>query len=199
MKNFAPYAATHLGLTVSSSIGPGTPAFLIIDRLSDKIGTMKSGQKAPYVELRGKNATDGDFLLQLHPEQAKRLFNKGQEGALRILGDLTKSIEAADEEGPAIVKEDVSTDVLATAGAETVENTSQTVESTEPASETQSTAQIDSTPVSQAAEPSKKDRFMTIFRLGGTRKEIREAVRSFVPSEPGFATYYQNAKSGKWV
>lgn len=87
----------------------GLPKLFRVNKLSDKIGTMKNGEKAAYVVL---TAEDGSTtVINLHPQAASALFKKGKEGGMEITEAAPQGwdkIEGGEEvnEQPAAVQAD---------------------------------------------------------------------------------------------
>ena len=164
--------AANLGKKVETAAGQMT-----IDSFLEKFGTMKSGERAPYVHMIGDTG-----IVDLHPEKARQLFAKGEFGAMRILTDIAAEPVAAEAvTTPEVVAE--AAPVAATPAAEAA-------------------APADATPVVAKKETS-KDATLRIYREmnvdGKQRKEIIARMRTELGmSVPGANTYYQNVKSGMW-
>ena len=177
--------AANLGKRVQSGAN-----VLTIALMDGKTGTLKSGEKdVPYVRLSNESE-----VIELHPEKAKQLFNKGEFGALRIMADITgTTIEDYSAQS--------ETDTTGTpAFADTTAAPATTpVESTEKPTEASAG---DAAPVVEKKE-SKKEATLRIFnelnKDGKQRKEIIARMRTELGlSIPGANTYYQNCKSGMW-
>lgn len=176
-----------IGATVIAAAKDGKPEVkYTVARLSEKLGTMKNGDKAEYVVLTLTD--DTAVVMNLHPEQAKRLFKKGEDSGLTVVPK-----EASDEPTDAEQK-----DLQAELTGEQAGATVVALETTGPVTEEVKEAAA----ADAATEPkklSKKDQFMALYKAGGTRKEVSVKAAAIGVSGPGFNTYYQNAKSGKWV
>ncbi len=155
------------------------PAKFRIYALSDKVGTMKNGEKAPYVVLLND---DGATVVNLHPEHAKRLFKKGEDSGITMTEEVYKAAEEVVEEVAAVIEQPVI---------------EQPTASTE---EGQQQAAADAAPV--ADKPlTKKAQAITIFNanVGKARKEVIAQFKDQLGmSDQGGATYYHNIKSGLW-
>lgn len=68
--------AANEGRTVEANNDQNKGIFKVA-KLADKIGTMKNGDKAEYVVLTNKN--DEAVVIMLHPNVAKKLFEKGED------------------------------------------------------------------------------------------------------------------------
>lgn len=171
MSAFASLALANLGAMVSMQASDSS---YVVDGLDAKMGTMKNGDKERYVVLR--NPADTEDTISLHPEKAKELFNKGEQGSLRIL----KDIASAD---PVAV-----TEVKAEVPAEAAESTEAAVKTEE-----------------KVKEPSKKEKAAAIFKevyatAEGKRKDVIARFKSELGmSDAGASTYHQNFKSGNWA
>lgn len=87
----------------------GLPKFFRVNKLSDKTGTMKNGEKAAYVVLTAEDGTS--TVINLHPQAASALFKKGKEAGMEITEAAPQGwdkIEGGEEvnEQPAAVQAD---------------------------------------------------------------------------------------------
>ena len=159
--------AANLGKKVETAAGQMT-----IESLLDKMGTLKSGEKASYIHMVGDNG-----IVDLHPEKAKQLLTKGECGVYRILADIA---------GEAVE--------IAVATTETVETPVVAADST--------VAPVDAAPVVEKKETNKEATLRIYKELnvdGKQRKEIIALMRTELGmGVPGSNTYYQNVKSGMW-
>ena len=159
--------AANLGKKVETAAGQ-----MIIESLLDKMGTLKSGEKASYIHMVGDNG-----IVDLHPEKAKQLLTKGECGVYRILADIA---------GEAVE--------VAVATTETVETPVVAADST--------VAPVDAAPVVEKKETNKEATLRIYKELnvdGKQRKEIIARMRTELGmGVPGSNTYYQNVKSGMW-
>jgi hypothetical protein len=205
VSSIATLAAALIGRTVISTDNTGVTSNYTIAKLSDKLGTMKSGKKAEYVILQSSD--DAAVVMSLHPEAAKRLMMNGSDSGLVL--------EAADAAAAA--------EVTAAPAAETDAIAEDAIAATEPAAPVAKVKKVKAPKVAKvkaekpakvakvkaekpaadavAKAPSKKDQFMAVFtaNVGKTRQEVKTAAESLGLSLAGFNTYYQNAKSGKWA
>lgn len=205
VSSIATLAAALIGRTVISTDNTGVTSNYTIAKLSDKLGTMKSGKKAEYVILQSSD--DAAVVMSLHPEAAKRLMMNGSDSGLVL--------EAADAAAAA--------EVTAAPAAETDAIAEGAIAATEPAAPVAKVKKAKAPKVAKvkaekpakvakvkaekpaadavAKAPSKKDQFMAVFtaNVGKTRQEVKTAAESLGLSLAGFNTYYQNAKSGKWA
>jgi hypothetical protein len=205
VSSIATLAAALIGRTVISTDNTGVTSNYTIAKLSDKLGTMKSGKKAEYVILQSSD--DAAVVMSLHPEAAKRLMMNGSDSGLVL--------EAADAAAAA--------EVTAAPAAETDAIAEDAIAATEPAAPVAKVKKAKAPKVAKvkaekpakvakvkaekpaadavAKAPSKKDQFMAVFtaNVGKTRQEVKTAAESLGLSLAGFNTYYQNAKSGKWA
>lgn len=182
-----------IGATVIAAAKDGKPEVkYTVARLSDKLGTMKNGEKAEYVVLT--LADDTAVVMNLHPEHAKRLFKKGEDSGLTVVA---KEV-AGDEQPTAEEQKDLQAELT---GEQASTATVVALETTAPITEEVKQAAVVEAAAAPAADKklSKKDQFMAIYKAGGTRKEVSVKAAAIGVSGPGFNTYYQNAKSGKWV
>jgi hypothetical protein len=207
VSSIATLAAALIGRTVISTDNTGVTSNYTIAKLSDKLGTMKSGKKAEYVILQSSD--DAAVVMSLHPEAAKRLMMNGSDSGLVL--------EAADAAAAAEVT------AAPAAEAETDAIAEGAIAATEPAAPVAKVKKAKAPKVAKvkaekpakvakvkaekpaadavAKAPSKKDQFMAVFtaNVGKTRQEVKTAAESLGLSLAGFNTYYQNAKSGKWA
>lgn len=159
--------AANLGKKVETGAGQ-----MIIESLLDKMGTLKSGEKASYIHMVGDNG-----IVDLHPEKAKQLLTKGECGVYRILADIA---------GEAVE--------VAVATTETVETPVVAADTT--------VAPVDAAPVVEKKETNKEATLRIYKEMnvdGKQRKEIIARMRTELGmGVPGSNTYYQNVKSGMW-
>lgn len=64
-----------------------------ISSLSDKVGSLKNGDKAEYLILT--DANDDKVVIQMHPSQAQQLVKKGEVGFFKLIDETAG--EAAPE------------------------------------------------------------------------------------------------------
>lgn len=192
MKNFAAHASQFIGLSiVRAGLVPST---LVVSKLlDDKLGTMKSGEKAPYVLLADK--ADSNVSVSLHPEQAKRLFNKGEDAGLQILFDLsTPASEVLAAVQPQLLAQSAEEAAAVLAADEQIN--AAPVEGTDIV-----TVVTDGEPA--VASESKKALYIKLHKElaaeGKTRGQIKAEALKLGLSAAGFNTYHQNVKSGKWA
>lgn len=69
----------------------GLPKFFRVNKLSDKTGTMKNGEKAAYVVLTAEDGTS--TVINLHPQAASALFKKGKEAGMEIMAEDNSAAE----------------------------------------------------------------------------------------------------------
>lgn len=83
MTAFNTLFASNEGKQVSiADKATGTTKLFRVSKLSDKLGSLKNGEKASYVVLA---AEDGSTtVVNLHPQAATALFKKGAEGGMKI-------------------------------------------------------------------------------------------------------------------
>lgn len=167
-----------------------------IAMLGDKIGTMKSGDKASYVVL--ERADKPTIVMNLHPNVISKLLKTGAaDGGLKLVADgEAPKVEAATEE--------------TTETATTEEAPKTPVVEVQPTATTETAAPEATTEVPAEAPkaPSKKERAIACYKAGHkqgkARKDIIAVFRmaekdgGLGMSAPGANTYYQNIKSGLW-
>lgn len=166
----AALASTFIGATVMvNDKATDTPVAYKVLKLSDKLGSLKDGTKGEYIVLA--RTDDEAIVINVHPQTAKTLFTKGEASGMQL-------VPAEPEK-----KEKKARKVKA------------------------EKADAPATP----KEPSKKDLFMEAYRgvvtkveagegdASSIRQQVKAAVAGLGLSDPGFNTYYQNAKSGKWA
>lgn len=157
-----------------------------VTKLSDKLGTLKSGEKAEYVIL-SKDGETG-VIMSLHPEHARRLAKNGEDSNIKLLDEMSAQEQADAQNSDATgAPEAAPTDEKAKKGGKKVKAEKKVAEV--PA---------------EAKEPSKKDRTIAMFKTmtaeGKVRKDIIAAMKTDLGlSAAGANTYYQNCKSGAWA
>lgn len=147
-----------------------------VTKLDDQFGTMKNGEKAPYVILT--RADNSALVLKMHPEAAKRLFKKGTDSGLTVQ-EVAGTPPAGEQAG---LQEELAQELAGAA-----------VEEVKP--------EVKAAPAPKA--PSKKEQTVAMFAemtaKGLPRKDIIARMKSELGlSVPGANTYYQNCKSGAW-
>jgi hypothetical protein len=191
--SIATLAAALIGRTVTATDKAGATSTYTIAKLSDKLGTMKNGEKAEYVILQ--SSADAAVVMSLHPEAAKRLMTKGSDAGL-VMADGTPAAEASTE---TVAEPAAPVAKVKKAKAPKAAK----VKAEKPAKVAKVKKAKEAKPAPAAKEPSKKDLFMAVYTpnaaAGKTRQEIKTAAESLGLSLAGFNTYYQNAKSGKWA
>lgn len=150
-----------------------------IHALSEKLGTMKNGSKAPYVILM--NTKGNGVVVNLHPEHAKRLFKKGEDSGIEIIAHSPEEVNAEEVVAPVVegvvAAEEVKPEVVA--------------------------AEVTTPAANEVAEKahSKKAMAVELFNknTGSARKDVIALfISELNMSKLGAATYYQNIKSGQW-
>lgn len=180
--NIVALFTANIGALVATSKGE----MHINDVLTHKTGTLKSGEKVPYVHLVSEMGGEMD----LHPQKARELLTKGESGAFKILSAIVS---------PATPNE------LPMFQPEHVEATPEILKAIEefkalPSPE-EALAEVKAT---DAKKESKKDATIRIYKAGKAaglaRKDIIAQLRAELDMGiPGASTYYQNVKSGHWV
>lgn len=170
---FASLAASFLGLAVLTTDKTGEVSEFKIARLDTKMGTMKDGSKAEYVVLQ--RADNENVVISLHPNVAKKLFNKGEADSFKIKP--VSAAEVLEAEQQAALQAELGDEL---AGA---------------------TGDVE---VKADKGPSKKDRAVAIYvevvNAGGARKDVyARFMKELGMSAPGASTYYQNCKGTKAV
>lgn len=152
-----------------------------------KLGTMKNGDRAPYIHLAGET---GD--MDLHPEKAKQLFTTGECGAYKILAELAGGevhesmieqmvIAASDTKLLTVNDQPAAVDV-----SDEKQEGVKTVEQQQPAKKLTKKAQT----IQMYAEG---------HAAGLARKDIIARMKTELGmSDAGANTYYQNVHSGIW-
>ena len=116
--------AAHQNAMCSVEQKNGDAKMFRIAQLSDKIGTMKNGEKAPYVILVSDDQTG--VVINLHPEHAKRLMKKGEDSGIKVVTEVVTEVapvieavvEVATEAAPLKSKKAQAIDIyVANAGA----------------------------------------------------------------------------------
>lgn len=183
MSKLSAFASTikpHLGAIVAVTAKDSTVTDFKIAKLSDKLGSLKNGDKGEYVVLQ--SLADKSVVINLHPASAQRLIKNGTEAGMV----LAKAPEATDTPAAADAPADAPVEKVKKAAK--VKAPKVEAEPAEPA---------------EPKAPSKKDQFMTAYNAGvaagSDRKTIKAAVAGLAISDACFNTYYQNAKSGKWA
>ena len=169
----------NIGAMVSTAKGDMS----INDVLTHKTGTLKSGEKAPYIHLVSEMGEEMD----LHPQKARDLLTNGECGAFRILS----AIAAAPVEVAPIV-------------AEHIEPTTEILEAIEAFEALPTPAEaLAEVKATDEKKESKKAATIRIFNEGTAaglaRKDIIARMRTELKmGVPGANTYYQNVKGGLW-
>lgn len=135
------------------------------------MGTMKNGEKAPYVILMNDTTA---AVINLHPEHAKRLFKKGEDSGVM----LTEAVFGVEQQEAEPAAEEMAP---VDATADQPEGQQE-----QPAAE---------------PKVSKKSQAIAIFNANAdkARKEVIEMMVTEIGlTKLGAATYYQNIKSGQW-
>ena len=157
--------AANIGKKVETAAGQMT-----IDCFLQKFGTLKSGERAPYVHMIGDTG-----IVDLHPEKARQLFAKGEFGAMRILTDIAAEPVAAE----AVTTPEVVAEAAPVAAT--------------PADATPVVAK------KETSKDATLRIYREMNVDGKQRKEIIARMRTELGmSVPGANTYYQNVKSGMW-
>lgn len=117
MTAFNTLFASNEGKQVSiADKATGTTKLFRVSKLSDKLGSLKNGEKASYVVLA---AEDGSTtVVNLHPQAATALFKKGAEGGMKITEAAPKGwdkIEGGEEVNTEEKKEDIQVQEVSTA------------------------------------------------------------------------------------
>lgn len=173
--------ASAIGRTVIASAKNGVEAVTYkVARLDEKTGTLKSGEKLPYVILTRSDNTA--TVVRLHPEAAKRLFKLGVDSGFSVVYGEGEGGEIGAQEQTALQ-------------AELVEEQKPAVVEAKP--------EVAAAVEKEAKAPSKKDltiaMYTTMTAAGLPRKDIIAKMKSELGlSVPGANTYYQNCKSGAW-
>jgi hypothetical protein len=177
-----------------------------IDHLSpDLTGTMKNTQKAPYVVLVRQDHPSE--TMKLHPQAAKTLFDKGEDGGLRILNDVagTNVEAAAVHEEPVIPSGELVEKIIESGGAPVMEANTQPdepkVDETAQPEAAAAPAPANAAPATPKA--SQKEKAIAIYNeehgKGGGRKETIARFKSELNmSAAGANTYYHNINNGPW-
>ena len=156
----------------------------------DKQGTIKSGEKAPYITLRGDDGTD----VNLHPQNALTLMKTGNYKTFTMLDDI-----AGGEEVNVQVEAIAPVDVTPTVVAEVVTAPTDDVEydlgaSYAPMNENFSEFLVDETPKKVNKREMTEELYMAGHKVGSKRKDIIGLMKSQLGmSDAGANTYYQNA------
>lgn len=139
---------------------------------ADKVGTLKSGDKAPYVMMVDEEGQQSD----MHPEIARKLLANGENKGYKLLADLTKTAEE-----------------VVTPTAELKPLTTEEQQQVNAADE-----QVNAAPVVSLKQRFVA-LFTVMHAEGKARKEVKAAAQQqFTMSDACFNTYYQNCKSGMW-
>ena len=196
--------ATMFQSLIGRQVETKSGVMLINDVLTHKTGVLKSGDKAPYLHLI---AEMGDMPeVDLHPQKALELMNKGESGAYKILGALAAEASAPavaeaiaeaveGDRTPAELVADLSVPAVAVAAAALGMTVEQVAEGVAAAGEQGAAA--------AEKKESKKAGTVRIYAemtaQGKARKDIIARMRTELGlSVPGANTYYQNVKSGLW-
>lgn len=175
-----------------------------VARLSDKLGTMKNGEKAEYVVLVRED--NDSITMTLHPEAAKRLAKNGNDAGIELI------VPAATES----TTEQAAQEPVVEAAQEPVEEQPATEQTAQepvveaapevPSAEGTATGEQPTAEAPAAAAPkelSKKARTLAVFKSmtaeGKARKDIIKVMMEEIGlSAAGANTYFQNCKSGLW-
>lgn len=182
------FAVAHFGLAVAKT-GSETPFRLT--SLADKIGTMKSGEKAQYVLL--VNEADNTVIVMLHPNAASKLIKTGAFEDMTVIEAQADGEQAGEAEMSAEEEQAVQEELNAE-----VEPTTEVEVSAKPE------AEVNGAAVEEPKAPSKKDLAIPLvkadLKAGVARKDtIAKLMNDEVGcSKAGANTYYQNIKSGLW-
>lgn len=184
--------APLFGRAVEVTDKDGATARYTVAKLSDKLGTLKSGEKAEYVILTKDGETG--VIMSLHPTHAARLAKNGEDSNIKLLDEMSAQEQAdvqaelaAEQNGDAGAPEAAPADKKAKKGGKKAKAEKKAAEA--PA---------------EAKEPSKKERTIAMFKSmtaeGKVRKDIIAAMKADLGlSAAGANTYYQNCKSGAWA
>lgn len=179
MTNFNELYTNNAGKQVTATDKAGIAKTFRVSALSEKMGTMKNGEKAAYVILTAEDGTS--TVINLHPQAASALFKKGAEGNMTITADNRRDLP----------KEEPQVEIVHVA-----QDTTVNVAPAEP-------AKVEAAPADVAKEPSKKEKAIALIHAGwdaGTkRSEIVAKLRQELNMGiPGANTYFQNVRSGIW-
>lgn len=174
---FTTLAMSMIGIRVLATEKDGSKTIYNVARLDTKIGTMKDGTKAEYVVLQ--RADNEAVVVSLHPNVAKKLFNKGADAGFEIEPVSAADVIAAEEQ--------------VELQAELDEQQALTTEDADKVPE-----------VAKEVKVSKKSQAVAIYKeviaAGGARKEvIARFTAELGMGAPGASTYYQNCKGGLWA
>lgn len=184
-----------------------------ITQLSDKIGTMKNGDKNAYVILTAEDGTS--TVINLHPQSAQKLFKKGEDGHMKIVEAAAEEVKADEVVHPAdwALVEGSQEGVIAAEANAVVATEPAAVEAAPVVEEAKvETAEVTTVPetkeevkAEEAApkEKSKKERTIEIVHAGWDAGQERKDIIAKLRTElnmgvPGSNTYYQNVLSGNW-
>lgn len=165
---FASVASAFIGRLVAIAAADGATQTYKVASLSDKIGSLKDGSKGEYVVLQ--NSADEAVVISLHPQKAKVLFAKGEEGAMSLVAE--KKLTEAEYQAAANA---IAATLPETDGA---------------------AAEEAKAPSKKALF---MEVYNAGVAAGKARKDIKADASALNLSDAGFNTYYQNAKSGKWA
>ena len=111
--------ANFAGNTVIATDTGGGQTEFKVAHLDTKVGTMKNGDTAEYVVLQ--RADDQAVVISLHPNTAKKLFSKGEEGVYKIKAAEPEVVDQPETETKAPSKKDravaIYNSVVAAGGA----------------------------------------------------------------------------------
>lgn len=169
----------------------GATARYTVTKLSDKLGTLKSGEKAEYVIL-SKDGETG-VIMSLHPEHARRLAKNGEDSNIKLLDEMSAQ-EQADAQAELAAAQDGD------AGAPEAK-----ADKPAKAKKGGKKAKAEKVEVpAEAKEPSKKERTIAMFKSMTAEGKVRKDIILAFKTQLGLSaaccnTYYQNIKSGAWA
>lgn len=190
LSTIAALFAPLFGRAVEVTDKNGDVARYTITKLGDKLGTLKSGEKAEYVIL----TRDGDtgVIMSLHPTHATRLAKNGEDSGIKLLDEMSAQ-EQADAQAELAAEQNGNAGAPEAAPAGDAKA----------AKKGKKAAKKAEVPA-EAKEPSKKERTIAMFKLMTADGKVRKDIIASMKSELGLSaacanTYYQNAKSGLWA
>lgn len=129
LNNTATLFASVIGRKVLETLADANVTYRVT-ALDEKIGSLKSGEKVAYVLLTRED--DSAVVISLHPETAKRLFQKGSEKNYTLLEAGIEAV-ANDDAADPVIEADAAVEEAAieTKADEPVEEQAATVESVE--------------------------------------------------------------------
>lgn len=182
-----------------------------ISQLSDKLGTMKNGDKNAYVILTAEDGTS--TVINLHPQSAQKLFKKGEDGHMKIVeAPATEEVvhpagwELVEGSQEGVIAKAEAEAVVAAPVAEEPEAEAAPVEEAKQETVTETKAEVNADKGTEEAAPkekSKKERTIEIVHAGWDAGQERKEIIAKLRTElnmgvPGSNTYYQNVLSGNW-